>query len=120
MPRLQKCILAEEIGHILYPPRPGHIAYHMAGYKYIDSHKRSNIKALVAQDERRALTWATSVLMPNVKFNRIMENGSYSVSEIAELFVVEPWFARLKIAYYQRKERESGRKTKWKDLIRRV
>ena len=32
-PRHHKCVLAEEIGHILFPPRPGHVAYHTTEVK---------------------------------------------------------------------------------------
>lgn len=119
-PREEKCVFAEEIGHILYPPRPGHILYHRSDFWYYDNNKRSNIKITVAQDERKALDWATRVLVPDVEFNRILESGNFTIGEIAEYFEVEPWFTRLKIAYYRRKEREAGRSIKWRDLIRRV
>jgi hypothetical protein len=117
-PRQLKAILAEEIGHILYPPRPGHIRYHSRGFwQRADC---ESIRQSVAQDERKALDWATSVLLPDVEFDRIMENGNLSLSEIAECYEVEPLFAKHKINYYRRKERMSGRKVKWKDVIRRV
>lgn len=120
MPRLLKCVFAHEIGHFIYPPRPGHIRYHSRSYVNIKHDERSNIKAIVRQDERMALKWATSVLMPDVEFNRIMENGNYSVKEIADYFDVDPLFVRYKIGYYRAKERDFGRKVKWRDLIKRV
>lgn len=110
-----RCVLAEEIGHILHPPRPGHLRYHSKNYWQMED--RSSIKHIVAQDERKALDWATGVLMPDVEFTRIMEAGNYSVSEIAELFEVEPWAALHKIGYYRRK---ADRRVKWCDIIRRV
>ena len=117
-PRQLKCILAEEIGHILYPPRPGHTRYHSAGfYRREDC---SIVKHTVAQDERKARDWATNVLMPDVEFNRIMECGIYAIGEIAELFEVEPWLVEHKIGYYRRREQASGRKVKWRNIIRRV
>lgn len=116
-PHQLKAILAEEIGHILYPPRPGHIRYHSRGFwQRADC---ESIRQTVAQDERKALDWATGVLMPDVEFNRIMETGDMSLGEIAERYEVDPLFAKHKINYYRRKERISGRKIKWRNVIRR-
>lgn len=119
MPQLLKCVFAHEIGHFIYPPRPGHIRYHSRSYIDIDHRERSNIKAIVHQDERLALRWATSILLPDVEFSRIMTSGNYTVNEIADYFDVDPLFVRIKIGYYRAKERERGRKTRWRDLIRR-
>ena len=116
-PRQHKCVLAEEIGHIIIPPRPGHIRYHS-----LDSWRCENFgltKTIVAQDERKALDWATGVLIPNVEFDRIMAKGSYTLWEIEEVFEVERWLVEHKIGYYRRKQRDMGRRVKWRDLIRR-
>lgn len=112
-PREHKCVLAEEIGHILFPPRPGHIAYHRKGYWYKDSTERCFIKGIVAQDERKALDWATGVLMPDVVFCRFIENGDKSLPEIADYFDVEEWFAKFKIAYVRRKAKLEGKRLSW-------
>lgn len=116
-PRSLKCVLAEEIGHIVHPPRPGHIRYHSRGFHRREDY--SMIKTTVAQDERKARDWATSVLIPDVEFNRMVANGDYSLSELMEYYDVEQWFLEHKISYYRRKERNKGRKVKWRDLIRR-
>jgi hypothetical protein len=118
-PREQKCILAEEIGHILYPPRPGHIAYHSRQFWELNYYDCSNIRTLVAQDERKALLWATDVLIPDVEFNRILGNGLTTIPELMECFEVTRWFTLLKIAYYRQKERNAGRRVKWRDVVRR-
>jgi len=117
-PRELKCVMAEEIGHILYPPRPGHIRYHSTGFWENDNCGQTKI--LVAQDERMALDWATSVLMPDVEFSRIMDNGNYTLCEIEEEFEVTQWFVAHKIGYYRRQQWELGRRVKWRNLIRRV
>jgi len=117
--RLLKCVLAEEIGHILYPPRPGHLAFHEAGYTYADHNSRSNIKAIVAQDERKALQWATSVLMPDVVFWRVVRDGINSVYDLADWFDVEEWFVSIKIGFIRRQAWDSGQKLKWRQIIRR-
>lgn len=118
-PRALKCVLAEEIGHILFLPRSGHIAYHSKGYISQHHHDRSIISRTVAQDERLALDWATRVLMPDVEFWRAKKNGSETIRELAEWFDVEEWFVLIKIGYLRRKARDNGQKLKWKDIIRR-
>lgn len=117
--REHKCVLAEEIGHILHPPRPGHVAYHARGYYDTDHIERCNIRATVAQDERKALDWATGVLMPDVEFWRIVEKGENTLYQLADWFDVTDWFVRIKIGYVRRKARDHGKKFKWNDIIRR-
>ncbi len=117
--REQKCILSEEIGHILYPPRPGHIAYHARGYYDIDNIERSIIKVTVAQDERRALDWATNALIPDVEFWRAVEEGENILYQLADWFEVTEWFMRIKIGYIRRKALDNGTRLKWNDIIRR-
>lgn len=80
----------------------------------------SSIKAIVAQDERKAIDWATSVLMPNVDEARIKEDDLKTLGELAEQYEVDIWFMSYKIGYIRRKAREKGQKVKWRDLIRRV
>ena len=118
-PRLLRCVLAHELGHILFPPRPGHIRYHSTNF--IDANDGINsIKVIVGQDERMAQDWSTGILMPDAEFNRVIETGNYSINEIAEMFEVEPRFVLQKIGYYRRKEESAGRMVpKWRDLIRR-
>lgn len=118
-PKLLKCILAEEIGHILFSPRAGHIAYHSREYVNYNSYDRSNINAIVAQDERLALDWATSVLVPDFEFWRIIDEGINTLWALAEYFDVEEWFIHIKIGYIRRKARLNGHKLKWRDIIRR-
>lgn len=116
-PRQLKSVFAEEIGHIMFPPRPGHIRYHSKQYINTSYTDRSMIKYIVAQDERKALQWATSFLIPNVEFWRAIEEGSNTVPQLVEWFDVEEWFVKLKIAYIRMKARESGKRLKWRDLI---
>jgi len=118
--RKHKCILAEEIGHILHPPRPGHVAYHSTEYIQSNSYGRSNLKIIVAQDERKALTWATGVLIPDVEIWRAIGEKRNTVYELADYFDVEEWFVRIKIGYIRRKARDNRQRLKWRDIIRRV
>ncbi|MCL5781509.1 MAG: hypothetical protein M1119_11600 [Firmicutes bacterium] len=116
-PKLLKCILAEEIGHILFPPRVGHIIYHSKEYWKYNSSDRNNIKALVAQDERLALDWATSILVPDVEFWRIIGEGVNTVWELADFFDVEDWFMCIKINYINRKTGFTKNKLNFKNII---
>jgi len=114
-----RCILAEEIGHILFPPRPGHIRYHSRGFWDIDHYERSNIKHIVAQDERKAIDWATNILLPNVELSHIMSIGARNIYELADYYDVEPWFMAFKINYLKRKARTHGEKVRWKDILKK-
>lgn len=119
-PRQHRCVLAEEIGHIIYPPRPGHIRYHSRQYMDRDCIDRSNIRTIVAQDERKALKWATNVLIPDVEFWRVISEGENNIYQLVDKFDVEPWFLLLKIGFIRRQARESGKRLKWRDIVRRV
>ncbi|HBX24005.1 MAG TPA: hypothetical protein DEF34_10300 [Desulfotomaculum sp.] len=118
-PRLMKCVLAEEIGHILYPPRPGHIRYHSTGFWETEYLERSHLKVIVAQDERKALTWATGVLIPDVEFWRAIGEKHNTIYKLADYFEVEDWFVWIKIGYIRRKASNQGQRLKWRDIIRR-
>ncbi|MFZ5897996.1 MAG: ImmA/IrrE family metallo-endopeptidase [Bacillota bacterium] len=93
-PRKHRCVLAEEIGHAMHPPRPGHMRFHRRRYDVAD-----NQAIIVAQDERKALLWATGFLMPDVEFWRAVSQGYDTVPDLAEYFYVEEWFVRTKIGF---------------------
>jgi hypothetical protein len=118
-PRQLKCVLSEEIGHILHPPRPGHIRYHSKQYIDTDHIDRSMIKHIVAQDERKALQWATSFIIPNVEFWRAIDEGINTIYSLVDWFDVEKWFMLLKIGFIKRQAREYGHRLKYKDFLRR-
>ena len=109
-PRQAKCVLAEEIGHILFPPRPGHIRYHSKNF--YEKENCSMIKCTVVQDERLARDWATNILLGNVDSCHIVAVGARSVGELADHFDVEPWLIEHRIGYLRRKARENGQKVK--------
>lgn len=116
-PRQHACVLAEEIGHILLPPRPGHVRYHSRGF--YQQENCSLIKHTVAQDERKARDWATSVLLGHVTLCRIQSIGATSIKGLADCLGTEPWLITHRISYLRRKEHAGGRKAKWRDLIKR-
>jgi hypothetical protein len=116
-PREEKCVLLEEIGHIIYPARPGHTRYHSKDFLTRES--CSLIRHTVAQDERLARDWATNVLLKNIDFDRIKEVGARSINELANYFDVEPWFMEQRIKYLRRKAHDNGQKVMWRDFMSR-
>ena len=118
-PRQLKCVLAEEIGHILYPPGFGHVRYHSQAYWQSNQLDRSKLQYHVAKDERMALDWATGVLISDNQMLSAKKEGINTLPLLAEYFDVEPWIIDLKIGYLRRKGREKGIKYKWTDFIDR-
>ena len=117
--RQLKCVLSEEIGHILYPPCCGHIRYHSRAYWQTDHLTRSKMQYNVAKDERMALDWATGILITDEQILSAKDRGINTLPLIAEYFDVEPWIVSLKIGYIRRKGWENGIKYKWTDFIDR-
>lgn len=117
--RKLRSVFSEEIGHIIYPPRPGHIRYHSTQFWEAQHSDSAMTKIVVAQDERKALDWATGVLIPDVEFYRIIREGRCQLWEIEDTFDVERWLVEHKIGYYRRKQRVAGKKVRWRDIIRR-
>lgn len=85
--RLHKCVLAEEIGHLYTSPRTN----------ILTAYTSANLKALMSQDERKALEYATNLLMPNGEFNRAVSEGCQSVYDLAERFDVTEWLVYRKL-----------------------
>jgi len=116
-PIQERCVLVHEIGHILYPPRPGYERYYSRDFFKYNSEECSSIKKIVAQDERKVNDWAMSILIPDDIFNRIIADSDYSISDLMEMFEVEKWAVEHKLGYYRRKEHNNRRKGKWRDII---
>lgn len=112
--RQHRCVLAEEIGHSFYPPRPSHIRFHKNRCKACD-----NDAVIMEQDEQKALKWATDFLIPDAKLWQAMFEGYRTVSELTDYFDVEDWFLRKKIGFIRRKARNEGIKLKWGDIFLR-
>jgi Zn-dependent peptidase ImmA (M78 family) len=89
--RLHRCILAHELGHHFTAPKTNILRlYGSSSTKYMD-------KIQQAQDERKALEWASNHLMPNVELSRALSQGCINVYELAEWFNVTEWFVYRKI-----------------------
>jgi hypothetical protein len=118
-PRQHKCVLAEEIGHALYPPGANHISYHIAGgWAELNFLSRGNIEYSVGQDERHALKWATGLLIPDQAFWEYADDGRCFVWEWCEYFDVEQWFFEMKVGFI-RAGQDPRRRMKWREIVRR-
>jgi hypothetical protein len=111
------CVLAEEVGHIMWPPMVDHTLFHFAGYRdaFQDYWQRDNIELAVSRDERHALEWATGFLIPDESFWAYFEQGKHEWQEWLEYFEVEDWFMRYKVNFMRIKHR-----FKWKDILIRT
>ena len=65
----------------------------------MDHHSRSKIKAIVSQDERKALRWATSILIPDAALRAAAKNSVNSIDDLVEWFDVEMWFMLFRLDY---------------------
>ena len=109
------CVLAEEIGHMLFPPIYDCISYHMVAFWQQDAVIRSQTKYLHSKTERPALIWATDYLIPDEEFWEFVREGPREWWEWLERFEVAPWLMHWKIGFMRAKHNIKGR-----DVIKRV
>lgn len=93
------CVLAEEIGHIFYPPVYSCVNYHRADFYQKDTLARSEIKYQHSKTERVALVWATGYLIPDEEFWEFAASGPREFVEWLEHFGVAEWLMRWKIGF---------------------
>ncbi|MGB9804091.1 ImmA/IrrE family metallo-endopeptidase [Desulfofundulus sp.] len=113
--RHKKCVLAEEIGHMVYPPAGDHILYHTADYYNLDSWQRFDLWRRVAADEREALQWATGFLIPDTAFWDFLKRGPHEWEDWLEYFDVEDWFMGLKFRFIKKRHY-----SKWTEIIQKI
>jgi len=117
-PRLHRCVAAHELGHHFYPPRINATTI-IAFYRSNQYTSYSQKEIIVGQDENRALKWATELLMPSEAVRTAIKEGYNTIHLLADYFSVTEWFARAKIGFLRREERDQERKVKWRDMIKR-
>lgn len=114
--RQQRCVLAEELGHVLYPPGHGHVSYHLAdSWGEMDYNEKWNLRWWVSKDEQAALRWATALLIPDCLFWEFAEAGPRPWWEWLECFDVEDWFMRWRMEFARQE-----RPFKWRELVTRI
>lgn len=87
--RILKCVLAHEIGHFYTSPRTN----------ILKAYTSTNQRTQIAQDERNALEWACSFLMPNVEFCRALSDGYTDAYNLAGYFDVTEWMVHRKFGF---------------------
>lgn len=111
-PQNHRCILAHEIGHYFHPPRSGVVVFHTHSLY-------GNEEIILSQDERKAMRYATNLLMPSEEVWKAISDGYNTIPLLADFFYVTEWFARAKINFMRVEEKEQGKKLKWRDIIRK-
>ncbi|WP_052299146.1 ImmA/IrrE family metallo-endopeptidase [Thermaerobacter marianensis] len=88
-PRLERCVMAEELGHhFTVPVTSTFVACTSATAR--TSYRR---------DEARALRWACDHLMPLDQFLQAMREGVSTVEELADYFYVTPWMVHARFRF---------------------
>lgn len=111
--REQKCVLAEEIGHVLTFPRTDIRSV----YRSYRRHGECNETIIMAQDERRALAWAADFLIPDVELCQALSEGCRNCHELSEYFNVCEWIVHKKIGFLRVCFRRQGLKVKGKEIF---
>jgi Zn-dependent peptidase ImmA (M78 family) len=109
------CVLAEELGHCLYPPLSNHIMYHRSDYHNMNQWNCDSLAVQVAKEENQAIMFATRLLIPNNEFWKYFSKGPREIWEWCEHFGVTEWFMRRKIGFMRAKQR-----FRWRDAIARA
>jgi Zn-dependent peptidase ImmA (M78 family) len=109
------CVLAEEIGHCLFPPLSNHIMYHKTNYHDMSYWNRDNLAVQVAKEETQAIEFATTLLIPDQEFWKHYSTGPHEIWEWCEHFGVAEWFMRRKIGFMRSKKH-----FKWRDIVKRI
>lgn len=111
--RLYKCVLAEELGHHFCTPRTN-VLQMFGSCSIIDSKD----KILQAQDEFKALVWASNILMPDIEMRQAISDGCKTTYDLAEFFDVTEWFVYRKLGIVKAKFREKGFKLRSRDYFK--
>lgn len=107
-PRLERCILAEEIGHYFTTPTSTFFVVH---FSY-------SAAVTLSRDDSRALRWASNYLMPTPALAEAVKRGLRTVDELAEHFEVTPWMVWRKLHFLRADLREEqGLRVKVRDLF---
>ncbi len=118
--RLHRCVLSEELGHHFTAPRndlPRVFGSCSLGVTRVLPDDALS-KVQIAQDERKALEWATNFLMPNNEFNKAVAAGCRTVYDLAEWFDVTEWFVYRKLGIIKARYREIAIKFRARDYFK--
>jgi len=88
-PRLERCVMAEEMGH----------HYTVPGTSAFVACTSATLRTAYRRDEARALRWACDYLMPVHDFLRALREGVTAVEDLADLFYVTPWMVQVRFRF---------------------
>lgn len=90
-PTLERCVLAEELGHY----------YTAQGAHVIKLRKFERDRAQIRRNEHQAVRWAVKKLIPLDEFLDAFTNGIEDVWELAEHFDVTEDYIRMRFTVFQ-------------------
>lgn len=88
-PRLERCVMAEELGHHFTVPTTSVFA----------AFPSATLRTSHLRDEARALRWACDQLMPVDQFLQALREGVTSVEDLADYFFVTPWMVHQRLRF---------------------
>lgn len=111
-PRLERCVLAEELGH--------HFALQVSGLSVAYGlHHAALQRRNRRQNEARAVRWAANYLIPSAALADAIRSGLRRVDEFADYFYVTEWMVWRKIRALETdlKEQQALRIKGWRSLL---
>lgn len=91
-PRLERCVMAEEVGH--------HVTAGSGNVCIV--HFNYGVAIEMTRTEERGLRWGAEYLMPTVAFANAILSGRRSVDELADYFDVTPWMVLRRFHFWRR------------------
>lgn len=96
-PRMERCIMAEEVGHHMTTPTSS----------FLIAHFSYSLTVAISRDEARALRWAANYLIPTDGLAAAAGQGITGVDELADHFYVTPWMVYRKLGVLKTDLREA-------------
>lgn len=99
-PRLERCVMAEEMGH----------HYTVPGTSAFVACTSATLRTAHRRDEARAIRWACDYLIPVNDFLGALREGVTSVEDLADLFYVTPWMVQARFRFLPKHIRSCRRR----------
>ncbi len=90
LPKLHRCVLAEELGH--------HFTGSRTAFAFYPSY---SVKRKMTTEDEKALRWATDRLIPTNELLRLFDEGFHKCKVLADYFGVTAWLLFRKMEFLQ-------------------